>query len=629
MALPRHPSRQVHFGAFELDLQTAELRNNGHKFTLQDQPFQVLTVLLEHPGRLVTRGELKKKLWPSDTFVDFDHGLNKAVNRLREALDDSAENPRFIETLPRKGYRFIGPLETVIEHPANGQNLDISETAVPINSRPSKLKIVAAGVLGIALIVGAAGWLAWKMAWKSRSSAAIRSIAVLPLENLSGDASQDYFADGMTDELITNLGQMGSIRVTSRTSVMQYKRVRKPLPQVARELSVDAVVEGTVLRSGDHIRITAQLIEARTDKHLWAESYQGDLRDILRLQNQVAMAIASQIRIKLTPQVQGAVKTSRAASPEAYEAYWRGEYFLDKLTPESLQKATDYFKDAIAKDPDYVAAYDKLSATYQILGNMDALPKEESRSKAELTTNKALALDPSYGPAHAGKGWEALLNDLDFITAGAEFQRAAELNPNAVQGHEGLADYYAAVGQMDQAIVEIERAREVDPLSFIVNSHVCRMLFFARRFDEALAQCKANLDLDPNPPRSLWQIGGIYAAKGMYTDATSIFLQAFERAGFSSERMAALKRAEQQSGWHGMWKTALKFTDRDYGKLDPFGVAVSYTYAGDKDQALTWLEHALDDRSFGIVWLGVDPTFDSLRSDPRFQNLLRRMNFPQ
>src|SRR5215470_5888661 len=440
-------TRTVRFATFEVDLTAGELRKGGMKIKVHGQPFEVLAMLLERPGEIVPREEFKQKLWPTDTFVDFDHGVNTAVNRLREALGDSADSPRFIETLPRKGYRFIAPTETVVEPPANPKNVDPPQDAEPTPARPTHLKL-AVGVLSLALIVGVIGSVVWKMVG-GRSTPAIRSIAVLPLENLSGDANQGYFADGITDELIADLSQVSSLRVISRTSVMQYKGVRKPLPQIARELNVDAIVEGTVRLSDEQVRVTAQLIEASSDKHLWAQSYQGNLQNVFHFQTEIANAIAQQVHVALNPQGKVARKP---VNPQAYEAYWRGEYFLDRLTPESLQKAADCFRDAIAKDPDYVSAYDKLSATYQILGNMGALSKEESQAKARLAVDKALALDPSYGPAHAGKGWDALLNDLNFNTAGFEFKRAAELNPNAVQGHEGLADYYAAVGQMNQAL---------------------------------------------------------------------------------------------------------------------------------------------------------------------------------
>jgi TolB-like protein/DNA-binding winged helix-turn-helix (wHTH) protein/tetratricopeptide (TPR) repeat protein len=623
MPLAGQPSHQIRFGEFTLDLETAELRNNGHRSTLQGQPFQILLILLEQPGVLVTRDELKKRLWPSDTFVDFDHGLNKAVNRLREALDDSADHPKFIETLPRRGYRFIGRVEAVVERSFKRAEESAPQDIKVVPTGYAPRKIVAV-VLGTAVIV-----LAGLMVWiEGRSGAKIQSIAVLPLENLSGDAAQDYFTDGMTDELIIELGQISQLRVISRTSVMHYKGMHKPLPQIAHELNVDAIVEGTVTRSGERVRITAQLVQASSEKQLWAKSYERELRDVFGLQNEIAIVITKQVQKTLRPQVLTTVESQRPFSPAAQESYWKGEYFLDKLTPESVRKAADYFQDAIAKEPNYVAAYNKLAGSYQILGNIGALPQKEAQSKSKLVIEKAFALDPLSGATHAQRGWDALLHDLDFSMAGAEFKRAVELNPNGVEGHQGLGEYYAAVGDLDQAVVEAERARELDPLSLIVNFNVCRILYFARRFDEALAHCKANLELDPEHQRPLWRIGAIYAARGEEAEATSFFVRAFERSESSPAELAAVKKGAQEFGLGGMWKASLQFLSGDDEKADPFAVATAYTYAGDKDKALYWLDRAYQERSFGIASLPVDPAYDSLRADRRFQDLLRRMRFP-
>ena len=329
-----HLPERVSLGEFQLHLSTRELQKNGEIFDLPEQPFLVLMALIERPGQLVTREELIKKLWPADTFVDFEHSLNKAVKRLREALADSADEPRFIETLSRRGYRFIGTLTAV---PDLISDLSPIQTRTDRASQPPGPSLPqtwprhrTALISALALLLIASAVALWLSVRRGQSSHAlntnmpIHSLAVLPLENLSGDASQDYFADGMTDQLITDLGQIGALRVISRTSAMQYKGARKSLPQIARELNVDAVVEGTVLRSGDRVRITAQLIQAHSDEHLWAETYQGDLRDILALQRQVCSAIATQIRIKLSPQQQAALKNSRIINPEAYEAYLHG-----------------------------------------------------------------------------------------------------------------------------------------------------------------------------------------------------------------------------------------------------------------------------------------------------------------
>jgi TolB-like protein/DNA-binding winged helix-turn-helix (wHTH) protein len=348
-----HPVR-LRFGVFEIDLHAGELRKHGLRIRLQEQPFQVLAMLLEHAPEVVTRDELQKKLWPADTFVDFDHGLNKAINKIRDALSDSAESPRFVETVARRGYRFLADVRVVdgvllrsTEHTieALSQSHDRGRAGPSGELAAHKRRVlplawkISISVLVLFVVI----LIAWTFRDRNRPSSVIRSLAVLPLESLSGDTSQDYFADGMTDELITDLGQISALRVISRTSVMSYKRARKPLPQIARELNVDAVVEGTVLRSGNQVRITAQLIQASDDKHLWARSYEGDLQDTLALQNQVARAIAEQIRISLNPQEQAALKTVKVVNPQAYEYFLKGRYFWNKRTADGLRVAVAYF----------------------------------------------------------------------------------------------------------------------------------------------------------------------------------------------------------------------------------------------------------------------------------------------
>jgi TolB-like protein/DNA-binding winged helix-turn-helix (wHTH) protein/Tfp pilus assembly protein PilF len=632
--LPRNlssPAKTIQFGPFEVDSKSQELRNNGTRIRLPRQSFQVLEMLLNHPGELVTREELGASLWPSGTFVDFEHGLNATVKRLRNALGDSADTPRWIETLPRRGYRFIGTVADAHDQKLKtAQGLSakdfISVERFPSSRRGRKFWL-GLGFATAILLVSSLLWRAGRLA-NPASSLKIESLAVLPLDNISGDPSQDYFADGMTDELITELGQIKTLHVISRTSVLRYKGTHKPLPQIARELNVGAILEGTVMRSGEQVRVTAQLIQAPSEKTLWAHSYQRELLDVLSLQNEIAGAVAKQVRTSLSPAEQMLTKIRRPINLAAYEAYWKGDYFLDRLTPESVLKAVDYFQEAIAKDPDHIAAYNQLAASYQILGNLGVLPKNESQSKAHLAIEQALARDPLSGAAHAHKGWAALLSDLDFATAGAEFKQAVELSPNGVEGHQGLGEYYAAIGDLDQAVVEAERARELDPLSLIVNLNVCKMLYFARRFDEALAHCKANLELDPEQ-RSLWRIGAIYAARGEEAEATSVFVRAFERSESSPAELAAVKKGAQEFGLRGMWKASLQFIEADHEREDAFGIALAYTYAGNKDRALTSLDRAYEERSFGIAWLAVDPAYDSLRSDPRFAALLRRMRFPQ
>src|SRR5438105_4190980 len=335
----------IHFGEFELAAAAGNLYRNGTKLKLQDQPLQILQILLRRPGEVVTREELQQKIWPSDTFVDFDHGINNAIKRLREALGDAAETPRYVETLPRRGYRFIGKIECDVPR--------------------------------------------------------MRSLVVLPLENLSHDPQQEYFADGLTEALITTLAKIGELRVVSRTSAMLYKCVRKPLSEIARELEVDAIVEGTVLRAGHRVRITAQLIDAAKETHLWAESYERDLRDVLALQSELPQALAREVRVKIAPQEQALLAQPHPVDPEAYEAYLKGRYHWNRRSGEALPKAVQYFQQAIAKDPTFAAAYSGLADCLSVLGYWGLVPPDEGCGKAKGLADKALEMDHSLAEAHA------------------------------------------------------------------------------------------------------------------------------------------------------------------------------------------------------------------------------------
>src|SRR5205823_3941048 len=403
---------RLRFGVFEVNLRAGELRKHGMKLRLPEQPFQVLAMLLERPGETVTRDELRHRLWTAETFVDFDHGVNKAVNRIRDALGDSATSPRFVETVARRGYRFIADV-AVAERAATarpqartGDLIPVEdESAAPVAApqSPGRLRrLYPWAIAGVALALASIVSVVWALQSRASQSASIRSLAVLPLENLSGNDSQEYFADGMTDELIATLGQISALRVISRTSVMPYKRARKPLSQIARELNVDAVIEGTVRRSGGQVRITAQLIEARDDAHLWSETYDGDLRDTLTLQNKVARAIAEQIRVNLNAQEQATLKHDKVVDPQAYEAYLKGRYFWNKRTGDDLEKAVEYFNQAIQRDPDYAQAYSGLADTYALLGDWEygVLAPSEAFPRAKAAAVKALQLDNTLGEAH-------------------------------------------------------------------------------------------------------------------------------------------------------------------------------------------------------------------------------------
>jgi len=632
---------RLRFGVFELDLRAGELRKHGLQVRLQEQPFQVLAMLLEHPGELVTREELQKKLWPADTFVDFDHGLNKAISKIREALSDSAESPRFVQTVARRGYRFLADVKAVDTVPVRSQNLATqSHPTAEVRDRPDRadklptlyrlLPSLTWKALVLVALLLAGALTAWRVHSRNNPSPVIRSLAVLPLESLSSDASQDYFADGMTDELISDLGQISALRVISRTSVMRYKHTRKPLPQIARELNVDAVVEGTVLRSGDQVRITAQLIEASADKHLWSQSYEGELRDTLALQNQVASAIADQIRINVNPQEQAALKTVRVVNPQAYESFLKGRYFWNKRTADGLKVALAYFNQAIEEDPNYAQAYSGLADTYALLGDWQyaVMTPKEALPKAKAAATKALELDGALGEAHNSLAFCLDGFDWDFNSAGKEFQRAIELNPGYATAHHWYAWHLSLLGRHDEAIAEMKKAEALDPLSLIINADLAELLVLAHSYDESIRQSRKTIEMDPNFALAHNQLAQAYLQKHMNDDAIAELQKASHLSGGSSTVLANLARAYAATGKRSEVIKLLNDLKKRSNPIYSHGseIAVVYVALGDKDQAMNWLEKSYEERFNPGVLLR--PGFDSLRSDPRFEDLVRRIGLP-
>jgi TolB-like protein/DNA-binding winged helix-turn-helix (wHTH) protein/Tfp pilus assembly protein PilF len=628
------------FGTFELDLRAGELRKHGLRIRLQEQPFQVLGMLLEHPGEVVTREELQKKLWPAGTFVDFDHGLNKAINKIREALSDSAESPRFVETVARHGYRFLAEVKVAEAvsvrsaelasqaHPAaEARDLLAGQLTIPKRHLPA----LASKISLIVLLVLMASLATWKVHPWNRGSPVIHSLAVLPLESLSSDASQDYFADGMTDELISDLGQISALRVISRTSVMAYKHASKPLPQIARELNVDAVVEGTVLRSGDQVRITAQLIEASSDKHLWSQSYQGELRDTLALQNQVARAIADQIRINLSPQEQAALKNVKVVNAEAYVSYLKGRYFWNKRTADSLKGALAYFNQAIDEDPGYAQAYSGLADTYALLGDWQyaVMTPKEAFPKAKAAAVKALQLDSALGEAHNSLAFCLDGFDWDLDSGGKEFRRAIELNPGYATAHHWYAWHLALLRRYDEAIAEMRKAENLDPLSLIINADLAELLVLAHSYDESIGQSHKTIEMDPNFALAYNQLGQAYLQEHLYDEAVAELQKAVQLSGGSSNCIANLARAYVASGKRSEAEKLLrdlkKRSNPSYSQAAE--IAVVYAALGDTNQAMNWLEQGYEERfNPGVL---IRPGFDPLRSDPRFEDLVRRIGLPQ
>jgi TolB-like protein/Tfp pilus assembly protein PilF len=569
-----HPAQtNVRFAEFEADFRSGELRKDGARVNLQEQPLLILRMLVEQPGRLVTRAELQKKIWPERTFVDFEQGLYNAVKRLREALRDSAESPRFIETLSRRGYRFIGTIDT--------------------------------------------------------SPRQIQSLAVLPLEDLSRDPEQAYFADGLTEALINTLSKIGQLRVISRTSAMQYKGVHKPLGEIARELGVAAVVEGTVMRFENRVRITAQLIDTSKETHLWSESYERDLRDVLELQSELARAIAREIQVKLAPVDQARFGEMRPVEPECYEAYLRGRFHWHRRNVDGFGKAIQYFQQAIAKDPSFPAAYAGLADCLSVLGWWSFASPDTSCGKAKALAQKAVEMDRNLAEAHASLGFATMLYDHEFARAEREFERSIELNPRYATAHQWFGVFLAMMGRYEESIAELKRANRLDPHS-IINQSLGFVYFNNRHYDQAIEQFEKALELDDGLAQAHCVLGLTYAYKGMHDAAIEAVRKAVELSHGATLFVGAFAEILAVAGYRDKAEKILEQLNAlpKQRYVSSYDVARIHAALGRKDEALRFLESAYQERATFMIWLKTDARFDEFRSDPCFQDLLRRMNFP-
>jgi TolB-like protein/DNA-binding winged helix-turn-helix (wHTH) protein/Flp pilus assembly protein TadD len=625
----------IHFADFEVDLRAGELRKEGVKIRLQEQPFRVLTVLLDFAGEVVTREELRSRLWPADTFVDFDHRLAAAISKLRDALDDSAESPRFIETVGRRGYRFLLPVELAepLADTVGGSQAQASLELPAETSRAWEATWPRAALAGGALVILLVLGFLLLRRWRLTDSALprISSIAVLPLENLSNDPEQQYFVEGMTDEIITDLAKLPGIRVISRTSAMQYKNTHKTMPEIARELNVDAVVEGTVLRVGNRVRIRTQLVYAPADRHIWAQAYERDLKDVLTLQANLAQDIAGEIQLKLTSQQQANLGTAHIVDPEAHELYLKGRYFWSKRDQEGFTKAIEYFQQAIAKDPTYAAAYAGLADSYALSGGFNLVPVGQAMPRAQAAAEKALELDGNLGEAHASLGLIAPFNNWNWADAERHYERAIELNPNYATAHHWYAEgYLMPVGRADEAIAEIRKAQALDPLSAIIATDLGKELYFVRRYDEALVELHRALELDPNFVSAHNWISDTLLEKRLYNDAIA---ELEKTKPFKEERVYIRQTAYlyARTGRRAEARAALaKSLQLSKGKQVSSGAfALTYAALGEKNESFQWLEKAYTDRSSFMTSLKYWSVFDALRDDPRFADLLRRVGLPQ
>jgi TolB-like protein/DNA-binding winged helix-turn-helix (wHTH) protein/Flp pilus assembly protein TadD len=628
------PLRILKFGGFEADLRTGELAKFGKRVRLQEQPFQLLVMLLEKPGVLVTREELHLKLWPQTT-VDFDHGLNKAMSKIREALGDSAENPRFIETVARRGYKFLADVTVV-----GGEQTKIAAGDVTVRPNPGPLPLGDAGTSPRRLLrffswrlFGVVPVLAISLStmfypWR-HSSPIIHSIVVLPLQNLSSDASQEYFADGMTDELITSLAQINRLRVISSASAIAYKGARKPLREIARELNVDAVVKGSVLLSGNRVRITARLIEIPSERDVWAQSYEGDLHDTLKLQSEIARAIAEQFRIILNRQERVPLTKPTAENPDAYEAYLKGRYFWNRRTGDGLKRAIEYFNRAIALDPSYAEAYSGLADAYALSGHWEygVLPPQDAFVRAKAAATKALALNGNLGEAHTSLAYILDLYGRDWEAAEMEYKLAFKLNPAYATLHLWYAWHLMIMGKTSESIAEFQKADSLDPLSLVINANLADALCISHFYDKSVEQSRKTLELSPNFAIGHYVLGEALEQKHLYDEAIAEFQKAIELSGHSGAFDSNLAYAYAVSGRKEEATKIVKDLEAQHNPAVDADIALVYEGLGDQNQAMAWLNKAYDSQFNPSILLR--PAFDPLRSDARFSDLLRRLGIPQ
>lgn len=645
----RKPSNVYRFGPYEANTTDLELRKGGIRIRLQPKPFKVLKILLERAGQSVSREELKKLLWAPDLFVDFDHGLNTAVNKIREALSDSAEEPRYIETLAN-GYKFIANISEQSERPlvATARVVALPAVALPAIALPLAASLTAAQTdpmgdplwkrrylapgVGLACLIAVVFLLAHiPPKVFGTPLAPIQSVAVLPLKNLSGDPSQEYFSDSMTDELITQLAKISSLNVPSAASVDRYKKTSASASEIRRYLRVDAFVQGSVMRTGDKIRVTAQLVDARTDRHIWAEDYQGDLRDVLVLQNDIATAIAHSVKVKVAPADSSTLSVPRQVDPRAYDAYIRGRgYWLRSNTanevPGDVEKSGELFQQAIQYDPSFARAYSGLADYYGVKAGEGGLPAEEGWRKSEEASRKALALDDRLAEAHCSLASKMMFYDWNWTGAEREIKRGLELDTHYEVLHNLYSHLLSYTGRFDQSIDEAHRAQELDPLA--QRFALQRALRFSRRFDLFLIEVDKAFAQDP--ARIHEERARVYQATKRRTEEVHETDQELRIEGCvpCADRLATAYAHKGYTGWLQARLNRLNEISKD-GDPRPFEHAELYAVMGNTDMAMQYLEQGYQKHTVELVRLQVTPAYDDMRTDPRFQALVHRIGLPQ
>lgn len=621
---------------FQLDFRPRRLRRGSHVLKLERIPLEILLLLLQQPGEIVTREEIAAKVWGADVFLDTDNSIRGAIRKIRQVLKDDPEQPRFIQTVTGKGYRFIAP---VTGHPSDGSQTEAASleeeeepgVKTPVHAQghrgPGILPAYRWPLVGLAavLILGVAFVL-----WKSRQTDAIpskiRTLAVLPLKNLSGDPGQGYLADGMTEELIGRLAAIHDLRVISRTSVMQFQDTRQTVPAIAKTLGVDAIVEGSVIRDGNRIRVHAQLIRARNDEHFWSETYDREMGDVLSLQSDIAQSIAEKVKVTVSGQEHALLVARRQVSPEVYESYLKGNY-ANRNTRAGIEQSIAFFEEAIHKDTTFAPAYVGLADAYGDLGSVyGGVPPSETRPKLLGAVHKALDLDPDLAAAHLLLA-DTYEKDWKWQESEAEFKRALALRPNDALGHRGIADWLLCQGRMEEAVAWARSARELDPLNvdLLVNNGF--LLFHARRYDESIQTLQSVLAVQPDNAFAHWYMGYTLIAKGQPAQAIPELEEAVRLSDRSPAVIGVLVRAYSHAGRRDdALRLLAELKRRSQAGYVPAGAFVNaYLGLGDNEQAFFWLERARQEKSPILQLLKVHPHFDPIRSDPRFADLLQRV----
>jgi len=625
----------IRFGSFEVDVRSGELRKRGHKLKLPHQSFQILAMLLEQPGEVVIREEIQKRLWPSDTVVEFEHSINAAIRRLRSALGDSAEKPHFVETLAKRGYRFIGTLSQPTFDEPQGKaaepkmlrQAERRKTGAPRRLADRFRPSVMAGLI-LVVVLAAAGtyWLARP---EHRGDKAIHSLAILPFTNASGDPDAEYLSDGVTEHLINRLSRLKPLRLAARSVAFRYKGKQTTPQSAGSELEVEAVITGRILLSGQSMNIQVELVRVDDGSQLWGEQYQCELADLIQIQEDITGEIAKRLRLRLTGEEQRELTKRYTENSEAYQLYSKGAYFWNRRTEQDNQRAINYFRQAVEKDPNYARAYAMLSHCYVLPAVFEHENRKQMFSQARMAADKALRIDDTLAEAHAALAQIEFYDEWNWVGTEREIRRAIQLNPNYPTAHQRYSLYLMALGRTEESLAEINRALKLDPVSLSINSSLGWRLYCVRRYDEALEQYRATLEMDPNFAAAHYFIGRAYVKKGRYEDALAAF-----RKAHAVSTLNAMALEGHTLALSGQKDKALKILTKlkalsKVRYVSPYNLAIIHTGLGDKEESLALLQKACDDRVPQVVLLGMEPLFDSLRPDPRFQALLTQIGLPK